>query len=65
MWKDGLLVDGGKHYGHREVNVSTNAQGKWEAVFESAYVFVSTNAQGKAVGFDRRVYPDVIRVQAE
>ena len=65
VWKDGLLVDGGKHYGHLEVNVSTNAQGRWEAVFESAYVFVSTNAQGQAVGFERRVYPDVVRVPEE
>ena len=65
VWKDGLLVDGGKHYGHLEVNVSTNAQGRWEAIFESAYVFVSTNAQGQAVGFERRVYPDVVRVPEE
>ena len=65
VWKDGFLVDGGKHYGHLEVNVSTNAQGRWEAVFTPAYVFVTTNAAGEAVGFDRRVYPDVVRVEEE
>ncbi len=62
VWKDGLLVDGGKHYGHLEVNIATNAQGVWEASFTPAYVFVSTNAQGQAVGFDRRVYDDEFRV---
>ncbi len=65
VWEDGLLVDGGKHYGHLEVNVSTNASGRWEATIESAYVFVTTNALGRAVGFERRVYPDVVRVVEE
>lgn len=65
VWKDGLLVDGGKHYGHLEVNISTNATGRWEATLESAYIFVTTNAAGEAVGFERRVYPDVVRVPAE
>ena len=62
IWKDGLLVDGGKHYGHLEVNVTTNATGKWEARFTPVYVFVSTNAAGQAVGFDRRVYDDEVIV---
>ena len=65
VWKNGFLVDGGKHYGHLEVNISTNRKGRWEATLESAYIFVTTNASGKAVGFERRVYPDVIRVEAE
>lgn len=65
VWKDGFLVDGGKHYGHLEVNISTNSHGRWEATLEPAYIFVTTNASGRAVGFERRVYPDVIRVQAE
>lgn len=62
IWKDGFLVDGGKHYGHLEVNINTNEQGVWEAMFTPAYVFVSTNAAGQAVGFDRRVYKDEFRV---
>jgi len=54
----GVLTNGGKHYGHLEVNVGTNAQGIWEATLTPVYVFVSTNTAGVAQGFDRRTYDD-------
>ncbi len=55
----GILVDGGKHYGHLEVNVETNALGQWTTRIAAAYVFVTTNTLGQACGFDLRHYPDV------
>jgi hypothetical protein len=60
VWENGLLVAGGKHYGHLEVNITTNAAGDWEARLTPVYVFVTTNAQGVAQGFDRRTYDDEV-----
>ena len=54
----GVLTNGGKHYGHMEINVGTNAQGVWEATLTPVYVFVSTNTAGVVQGFDRRTYDD-------
>ncbi len=65
VWKDGLLVDGGKHYGHLEINIETNAAGVWQCTFTPAYVFVSLDRDGKPTGFDRRVYPDAFTVLEE
>ena len=39
----GTLVSGGKHYGHMDVNVTTNADGRWTATLTPTYVFVSSN----------------------
>ena len=54
----GILVDGGKHYGHLEVNVATNAAGLWQATLTPVYVFVTTNTAGQACSFERRTYAD-------
>ena len=55
---NGTLVAGGKHYGHLEVNVTTNAAGRWTATLTPAYVFVSKDAATGKFLFERRVYPD-------
>lgn len=65
VWKEGVLVDGGKHYGHLELNISTNSAGKWEVVFTPVYCFVSKDKEGKAVGFERRIYDDVITIESD
>ncbi len=64
VWKDGILVSGGKHYGHLEININTNATGEWEATLTPAYIFVSTNNLGQATGFDRREYDDIVTLPA-
>lgn len=56
----GILVEGGKHYGHLEVEIDKNSAGEWQATLSPVYVFVSTNEQGNATGFERRVYDDVV-----
>ena len=58
--ENGILVSGGKHYGHLEINVEPNAEGLWQATLTPAYVFVTTNAAGQACGFERRTYADEI-----
>ncbi len=57
--QNNILVDGGKHYGHMEVNVREVEPGLWTATMEPVYVFVHKDASGKAAGFERRVYADV------
>ena len=59
VYENGILVAGGKHYGHMEVNVKEEEPGLWTCTLEPVYVFVSTNAQGQAQQFERRVYADV------
>lgn len=54
----GILVEGGKHYGHLEGTISQAADGVWQAELRMAYVFVTTNGQGRACGFETRHYPD-------
>ena len=58
--QDNILVDGGKHYGHMEVNVWEDRPGVWKAMLEPVYIFVYKDANGKAAGFERRVYDDVV-----
>ena len=54
---EGRLVDGGKHYGHLEVNVERGADGAWRARLDKVYVFPVTTADGRVERFERRVYP--------
>ena len=57
--QNNILVDGGKHYGHMEINVREERPGVWTATMEPVYIFVHKDANGKAAGFERRVYGDV------
>ncbi len=56
----GTLISGGKHYGHMDVNVTTNADGLWTATLTPTYVFVSSNTVTGKISFDRRTYPDTV-----
>ncbi|MBQ3289836.1 MAG: InlB B-repeat-containing protein, partial [Kiritimatiellae bacterium] len=62
---DGTLLSGGKHYGHMEVNVTTNSDGVWTATLTPAYVFVSSNAVTGRISFERRTYPDELVIMSE
>ena len=55
---DGVLKDGGKHYGHLEVNVEKNADGQWQARLDPVYIFPLVNKDGVVTGFERRLYDD-------
>ena len=55
---DGVLIDGGKHYGHLEVNVEKDGEGRWEARMDMVYLFPVTDKEGRVSGFERRLYND-------
>jgi len=53
----GVLVDGGKHYGHLEVNVTASDSGAWEARLDMVYLFPVAGEDGQ-YRFERRLYND-------
>jgi len=61
-WQGPRLVDGGKHYGHLEVEIVPEGRG-WKATFIPVYVFPVSDDQGKVVRFERRTYPDVVELR--
>ena len=56
--QDGVLLDGGKHYGHLEVNITRSTNGRWQAQFEAVYIFPLMAVDGRVQGFERRLYND-------
>lgn len=64
VWEGRKLVSGGKHYGHLEVNVSLNAEGKWQAELTPVHVFPVMDEAGQVTGWERRTYDDIVRLVA-
>lgn len=63
-----LLVDGGKHYGHLEVNLTRIKDGnKYYAQidFDPVYIFPVMNLNYELERIERRVYSDKVRVMVE
>ena len=60
VWQDGVLIAGGKHYGHLEVDVVPMADGRWQAVLKPVHVFPLFAADGAYQGYERRLYDDVV-----
>jgi hypothetical protein len=52
------LIDGGKYYGHLEVNIKQSPNGQWQAQMDAVYVFPLMAADGKVHGFERCLYDD-------
>lgn len=61
---NGLLIDGGKHYGHLEVNVVADGQGGWDARLDMVYLFPVMDASGRVLRFERRLYDDSLVLSA-
>lgn len=59
-WNGKQLVDGGKHYGHLEIDVKPFAD-RFEVTFTPVYIFPVTNEEGTVTRFERRVYADVVK----
>ena len=57
---NGVLKDGGKHYGHLEINVERNQDGFWKAQVDAVYIFPLINSDGLVTGFERRLYNDSV-----
>jgi hypothetical protein len=62
---DGVLLDGGKHYGHLDVRVERGEDGSWQARFEPVYVFPVMNAAGELQRFETRRYDDVVVLESQ
>jgi len=60
---NGVLLEGGKHYGHLEVNLLADDSGSWTARIEPVYVFPIMSEDGKVQSFERRVYDDVTIIE--
>lgn len=66
IWQDSLLIGGGKHYGHLEVDVEPLPNGDWQAILKPVYVFPTFNKEEKIYdGYERRVYDDIIILKNE
>jgi len=63
QWDGETLIDGGKHYGHLEVDVRQVERDVWEAVLTPVYSFPLFQ-DGAYIGFERRTYDDVIILSA-
>ena len=63
-WENGVLVEGGCHYGFMEVDVTTNQLGKWTCSLTPCYDFIN-QVGGKAAGFELRRYKDRIIIDEE
>jgi len=62
---DGVLKDGGKHYGHLEVNIEKQPDGQWQARLDAVYIFPVMDANGRVVNFARRLYDDSFTLTAD
>jgi hypothetical protein len=63
VWQDGVLIDGGRHYGHLEVNLEPEGETGWKATLEPVYVFPVKDGDGWR--FERRVYPDTVVLRSQ
>ncbi len=61
VWEDGVLIDGGKHYGHLEVDINQVDDDTWQAVLKPIYVFPLMGEDGRTYsGYSRRMYDDQV-----
>jgi hypothetical protein len=66
-WRGNVLVEGGKHYGHIEMNVQRKAEGAgFTVTITPVYLFpiLAPDAPGTVTGWERREYDDVLRFDA-
>lgn len=64
VWSGGVLQSGGKHYGHLEIDVTTNALGVWTATLSPVQMFPRMTAGGALINVERRLYDDVVTLTA-
>lgn len=62
VWSGDVLVSGGKHYGHLEVDVLLDANSQWNVTITPAYAFpvLSPTNPGEILGWERRTYDDSV-----
>lgn len=61
IWEEGILKEGGKHYGHLEVDIKPVNDSVWLAILDPVYVFpLFDGADSSYSDYERRVYDDRI-----
>jgi hypothetical protein len=63
--ENGVLTDGGKHYGHLEINIEKQPDGQWQAHIDAVHIFPLINTGGLVTGFERRLYDDSVNLSAK
>lgn len=61
LWRGSQLVDGGRHYGHLEIDVLPEKNGH-RVTLTPVYAFPATDEQGAVERIERRVYDDVVDI---
>ena len=66
VWTGDVLLSGGKHYGHLEIDVVWGASGGWDVSITPAYAFpvLSGTTPGEIIGWERRTYDDAVTFSA-
>ena len=57
---NGILRDGGRHYGHLLIDIGPEDDGAWQARIEPVYLFPLMDAEGAVQSFEPRIYNDVV-----
>ena len=58
------LAEGGKHYGHLQVEVSFHSDGSLKnATFTPVYILPKTDASGAVVSFEEKAYSDSLTIE--
>lgn len=62
LWSGDVLLSGGKHYGHLEIDVIMAESGLWNVTITPAYAFpvLSATNPGEVLSWERRTYDDVV-----
>ncbi len=61
VWENSVLIGGGKHYGHLEVDILPQDDSIWKATLKPVYIFPLFDPDDSTyLDFERRVYDDQI-----
>ena len=61
VWENDVLVSGGKHYGHLEVDILQQDTNTWQAILKPVYIFpLFNNIDSTYSNYEQRVYDDQI-----
>jgi hypothetical protein len=58
VWENGRIIEGGKHYGHLEIDIAPDGD-TWRATLTPVYVLPTDS------GYERRTYRDVVTLVAD
>ncbi len=62
IWENGILISGGKHYGHLEVDVQPKTKDDWTITITPVHAFPLMDHAGKVTTWERRIYNDVVTI---